>query len=172
MERWSSWTGKRMALLAAVAVLVAGTTRGAMAQDAAGSQPDPLKFATSAPVIVGWIVKADKAADFESGWAGIRGLLAKAEDSGLQALGQSLNSIYKVNQPPFELQGNQAVIYIFKLDSPSTAYSYNPRTILYEYLKAGLEGSSVARAEADDLYGKLQVAFLNLNPIWTLTKVG
>ena len=84
--------------------------------------------------------------------------------------------LWKIEQPPFDFPVNgqpvKAVIYLFRLDNPSTTYSYNPRTILYEYLKAGQEGSPVTRAEADGVYAKLQAAFLTINPLWTLTKIG
>jgi len=161
---------KRAFFGATVALIALAAPRVAMAQEA-----DPLKFAASKPTIVGWVVKADKTAEFEDGWKGIRELLAKSDKDDLKAFGRTLD-LFKIDQPPFDFpangQTNKAVIYLFKLDSPSTTYSYNPRQILYEYLKAGLEGSTVTRADADGIYAKLQAAFLTINPLWTLTKIG
>jgi hypothetical protein len=148
--------------------------RVARAQEA---QADPLKFAASKPTVVGWVIKADKTAEFEAAWAGIRALLAKSDKDDLKAFGETLSHLYRVDQPPFDFQSPQgpvkAVMYVFRIDAPSTAYSYNPREILYVYLKAGQEGSPVTRAEADDLYtAKLASAYLAINPLWTLTRIG
>ena len=174
MRRWSSLAWKRALWLAAVAVFVVGAPRGAMAQEPAAAPPqaDPLKFSTSRPMIVGWQVRADKTADFEEFWAGIRTLIVKSENAELKAFGDTLTKFYRVDQPPFELSGNQVVIYLFQLETPSTTHSYNPVTILYTYLGAGVEGSKVTRAEADALYEKFKASYLAVNPLWPLVKVG
>ena len=171
MNRLSVVAAKR-AFLGAIALLALAAPRVAMAQE-----PDPLKFTTNAPRIVGWVIKAEKTTEFEEAWAGIRALLAKSDNAELKAFGSTLENLYKIDQPAFEYpqagSGQKAVIYIFRIDAPSTTYSYNPRQILYEYLKAGQEGSPVTRAEADTLYTtKLGSAFLTVNPLWTLTKIG
>jgi len=167
VNKWAvAFFGLTLAVLAA--------PRVAVAQE---PQADPLKFATSKPVIMGWVIKADKTAEFEAAWAGIRGLLAKSDTEGLKTLGATMSQIYKVDQPPFDYASPggpvKAVMYLVRVDAPSTEYSYNPREILYVYLKAGQEGSPVTRAEADDLYtAKLGSAYLTINPLWSLTRIG
>lgn len=171
MNRLSVVAAKR-ALFGVGALLVTLAPRVAFAQDA----PDPLKFAASKPTVIGWVVRADKTADFEEGWKGIKDLLAKSDDAALKSFGQSLSEFYKIEQPPFDFPVNgqnvKAAIYLFRLDNPSTSYSYNPRAILYEYLKAGKEGSSLKFEDANAIYKKLQDSFLTINPLWTLTKIG
>ena len=174
MNRLSVVAVKRALVGATIALLALAMPRMASAQDA-----DPLKFAESKPKVIGWIIKADKTAEFEAAWAGIKDLLLKSDKEDLKAFGQTLNEIYKVDQPPFPFTppggstAVQAVLYVFRIDHPSTQFSYNPRQILYEYLKAGAEGSAVTRAQADDLYiTKLTAAYLTINPLWTLTKIG
>jgi hypothetical protein len=172
MNRLSVVAVKRALVGATIALLTLSGARAASAQE-----PDPLKFAVSKPTIMGWVIKADKTAEFEAAWAGIKDLLAKSDKDELKAFGQTMTELYKVDQPPFDFTSPQgpvkAVIYIFRLDHPSTQFSYNPRAILYEYLKAGVEGSPVTRAQADDLYiNKLTAAYLTINPLWSLTKIG
>jgi hypothetical protein len=165
------WKGssRKLAIVTAAVALMLCLPQIARAQDA----PDPLKFTASGPVIVGWQIKAEKATDFETSWKGIRDLIGKSEDAALRAFGDSLTKLFKVDMAPFaDASGNQTVIYLFQLDAPSTTYSYNPLTILYTYLAAGQDGSKVTRAEADDLYGKLQGSVLSINPLWKLVKVG
>jgi hypothetical protein len=171
-----SWlAGKRALVFFGLTLAVLAAPRVAFAQDA---QADPLKFATSKPVIIGWVIRADKTAEFEAAWAGIRALLAKSDKEDLKAFGATMSEVYKVDQPPFDYAAApggsaKAVIYLFRIDAPSTAYSYTPREILYVYLKAGQEGSPVTRAAADDLYtAKLGAAYLTINPLWSLTKIG
>ena len=172
MNRLSVVAVKRAFLSASFLLVALAAPRVAMAQEA-----DPLKFKESKPTVIGWVIRADKTADFEEAWAGIKGLLAKSDNADLKAFGQTLGQIYKIEGPPTDFTTPagpvKAVSYIFRIDAPSTAYSYNPRSILYEYLKAGAEGSAVTRAEADALYtGKLTPAYLTINFLWTLSKVG
>jgi hypothetical protein len=175
MNRLSVVAAKRAVIGAGVLLVTLAMPRVAMAQDAA-AQADPLKFAANKPTVVGWVVRADKAADFEDGWKSIRELVAKSDKDDLKAFGKTLSEFYKIEQPPFGFPVNgqnvMAVIYLFRLESPSTSFSYNPRAILYEYLKAGQDGAVVNRADADAIYKKLQDAFLTINPLWTLTKIG
>lgn len=172
----------RLSVIAAKRVLVVGVglllatlaaPRVAVAQDA---QADPLKFSVSQPKVIGWVVRADKAADFEDAWKSIRELVAKSDKEDLKAFGHGLTEFYKTDAPPFDFQVNgqnvKVVVYIFRLDNPSTTYSYNPRQIIYEYLKAGQDGAVVNRADADAIYKKLGDAFVTINPLWTLTKIG
>jgi hypothetical protein len=168
MDRWGKMV-KRALMVVGIAVAVLAVPRVAMAQ-AAAAQDDVLKFATNAPVIIVNQIRADKTAEFEDGWAGIRALIAKSDNAELKAFGETLTHLYKVDQPPFDTASGKAVIYIFNLGAPSTTYSYNPGKILYEALKAGVEGSPVTRAEADAVYAKLQSAYLAINPPWVLVK--
>jgi len=170
MDRWSSLTSTRKRALvgAAVAMMLTAAPGVASAQEA----EDVLKFTSNMPVLIVNQIKADKTTEFEEGWAGIRQLIAKSEMADLQAFGESLGKLFRVDQPAFDAPGGKAVLYIFQLDSPSTTYSYNPGKILYEYLKAGLEGSKITRAEADAVYAKLQAAYLAINPPWKLIKAG
>jgi hypothetical protein len=161
--------GKRALIGVGIALAVLAVPRVAMAQ-AAAAQEDILKFATNAPVIIVNQIRAEKTAEFEEGWAGIRALIAKSDNADLKAFGETLAHLYKVDQPAFDTPNGKAVIYIFNLSAPSTTFSYNPGKILYEALKAGLEGSPVTRAEADGVYAKLQGAYLAINPPWVLVK--
>lgn len=173
MTRWSLLTGKR-ALRLGIALVVLAAPRIAAAQAAqaapAAAQDDILKFKTSAPAIIVNQIKADKTAEFEDGWASIRALLAKSEDPDLKAFGETLTSLYRVDQDPFDTAGGKAVIYIFQLSAPSTTYSYNPTKILFEALKAGKEGSSITDADARVIFDKLQSAYVAINPPWHLVK--
>lgn len=174
MTGWSLLTGKRALRLVGVALVVLAAPRIAAAQTApaaqAAPQDDILKFTSSVPVIIVNQIKAEKTAEFEEGWAGIRALIAKSDNTDLKTFGETLNNLYRVDQPPFDSPNGKAVIYIFQISSPSTTFSYNPGKILYEALKAGQEGSLVTRAEADAVYAKLQGAYLVINPPWLLIK--
>ena len=173
MNRLSVVAVKR-AFVGAVALVALAAPRVAMAQEQPAA--DPLKFSASKPTVIGWVIKADKTAEFEAAWTGIREAIAKHGDDALKAFAQTLTSVYRIDGPPFDQQTEKgpvkAVIYLFRLDNPSTAFSYNPREILYVYLKAGKEGSPFAFAEATAIYEKLQASFITINPLWTLTKVG
>ena len=177
MERFGSLTGARVLGIAAIALMIVAAPRLASAQTpppaaAQAAAPDPLKFATNAPAIIGWVIKADKAKDFEEFWPALRALIAKSENAELRAYGDTLTKIFKVDQPNFEMGGSQAVQYLMQIDAPSTAHSYNPQVVIYTYLGAGVEGSKLTRAEADPLYKKLTDAFLGVNPLWKLVKIG
>jgi hypothetical protein len=170
MERLGSLVKKLSLIVAAAMAIVIASPRIASAQDAPPA--DPLKFSTASPVIIGWTMKADKAADFEAFWVKVKEWIARTDDAGLKAFAETLNKIYKVDSPPVEVAGSQAVIYVMHLDPASTTHSYNPQTILYTYLGAGVQGSKLTREEADPVYTKLTQAFLGVNPIWKLVKVG
>jgi hypothetical protein len=166
MERSSVMLGRTRNLLAAVAALAICAAPGtARAQE----QPDPLKFETNAPVLIIYQVRADKTADWEEAWKGIRALLEKASDPELQAMSQSLSKQFRVDQDPIDAAGTKAAIYVFHVDSPSTKFSYHPQKLVYTHLKAGEEGAPT-RAEADPPYIKLAGAFLNVS-VWKLKKV-
>lgn len=174
MERLFLVTRTRTAIAAAIALFALIAQRPVLAQGA--GQADPLKFTAATPVIIGWQVKADKTKDFEDFWSGLRTALAKTDSADLKAFADSLNKIYKVNVPPFaDASGNQVVIYLFHLDPPSTALSYNPVAVIYtdpNGLRAALENPKMPRPEADALYEKVKSAVATINPIWPLSKVG
>jgi hypothetical protein len=168
MTRWSVLAGKQAVCGLGMVLVALAAPRVAMAQDA--PPQDVLKFSTNAPAIIVSQIKAEMTAQFEEGWAAIRGLCAKSDDAGVRAFGESLGNLYRVDQPPFQTPNGMAVIYIFNLTSPSTTYSYNPTEILYNTLKAGQEGSAVTREEADAIFEKLKGAYLVINPPWVLVR--
>jgi hypothetical protein len=72
-------------------------------------------------------------------------------------------------------KGNQVVIYLFYLDPPSTALSYNPVALIYtdpNGLRAAMENPKMVRADADALYAKFTASFVSINPLWPLIKIG
>ncbi len=171
MTRWSLLAGKRALVLVGIALVALAAPRAAMAQAAAApAQDDVLKFKTNAPVIIVNQIRAEKTAEFEDAWASIRALLAKSDSADLKAFGETLTQLFRVDQPPFDAPGGKAVIYIFNINAPSTAFSYNPTKILFEALKAGQEGSALTRADAQVIFDKLQAAYLAINPPWALIK--
>ena len=157
-------SARTLGVVGAVAVLSL-VPRVAMAQEQQAAAPaqeaDQLKFASTSPIILINQVKAEKAADFESAWAAMRAAFAKSEKAEVKAFGETLNKLYKVEMP-----AGPAVIYIFQLDPPSTAFSYNPVKILYETLQG-----SMTREEQDAVYAKLKDAYQSINP-WPFVKVG
>ena len=148
MKRFSSMRTGILVTAGVVLCLLVGS-RVVMGQAAAQPAADPFKFATSGPVLFLNYIKADKTADFEEGWASVRAMLAKSDNADYKALGEHLSKLSKVDVPPVDVSGGKAVIYVFQIDAPSSTLTYNPRTILYEYLKAGLDGSPVTRPDAD-----------------------
>ena len=170
MNRLSVVAAKRAIVGATLALIALAAPRVAMAQD-----PDPLKFTSAKTTVIGWVVRADKTAEFEEAWAGIRAVLAKSDKADLKAFGDTLKDVWKVDAPIDHQTPQGAVkanIYLFRLETPSTTYSYNPREIIYVYLKAGQEGAPLTRPDADAIYAKLQASFLTISPLWTLTKIG
>jgi hypothetical protein len=174
MERFG-WvaTGKRAALLVAVASMLS-IGSGSATVHAQAAAADPLKFATNAPVVVGFHVLADKTKDWEDYWSGLRALCAKSESADLKAFGETLNKMYKVDQA-FTIEGKATVLYLVWLDSPSTVLSYQPVPVIFTDpagFKAGQEGSKLARPEADALFAKFTASFQSIGVLWKLGKVG
>jgi hypothetical protein len=169
MTGWNALTRKLALLGTGIALVILAAPRAATAQ-AAPPQDDILKFSSPAPVIIVNQIKADKTTEFEEGWAGIRAFIEKSENPDLKTFGETLAHLYRVDQPAFDTPNGKAVIYIFNISAPSTTYSYNPRMIIYEALKAGQEGSKITRAEADVVYNKLTASYLAINPPWVLVK--
>lgn len=137
-------------------------------QQQAPEPPDQLKFTNPAPIILINQIKAEKSADFEAAWTEIRAAFAKATAPEVKAFGDTLTKLYKVDIPPAQTQGGPAMIYIFQVDAPSSAFSYNPVKILYETLH---KGGALTREEADAIYNKLKDSYASINP-WPLVKVG
>ena len=166
----------RAAGIAALALVVLATARSASAQDKpaapAAPQEDILKFSTSVPTLLIIQVHADKAADFESAWATIRGGFGKVKADDQKAFGETLAKFYKLDQPPMDSPGGKAVVYILQIDAPSTTYSYNPAKIIYDILwDSGKDGAAMTRAEADEIYKKIAPVFQSITP-WKLAKIG
>lgn len=164
-----------MALAVAVAgMLLVATPHIASAQDAPkpAAQEDILKFSTAAPTLILFQIHADKAADFEAGWASIRSSFAKVTDATDKAFGETLGKMYKLDQPPMETPAGKAVIYVLQVEAPSTTHSYNPGSIVYTVLwKNGAEGAPLKREEADEIFNKLKPVFQSITP-WKLNKIG
>jgi hypothetical protein len=116
-------------------------------------QPSPFKFDTDAGGII-WAIKAEGAADFESVWTVIKQRLIASEKPDLKALGDSLK-IYKAAVPP----GPDGVTYVFVADPASKTLSYEVSPFLL--FQSGL----FERAEADELFKKLQGAIVRINPL-------
>ena len=155
-----------------VAVLMMAAPGRASAQDAAAPAQDVLKFGSNAPALILMQIHMDKTADFEAAWATIRATLAKSPEADVKAFGETLGKLSKVDQPPIESPQGKGVLYILQLDSPSTAFSYNPFEIVWKVLWKAQDPSLLTRPEADALFAKLQPAFLAINPPWKLIRVG
>ena len=152
----------RRAVMALGLVAMLGGVAFAQDPAAAAAQPaDPLKL-TQDHVIILYQVKPDKAADFESSWATIKGKIAgKAE---YKAFADTMD-LQKVDSPA----NTQVVVYVLVLNPPSRMFSYDLTKLLYyEDTKTLFE-----RTDADALYAKLKDAIppgsINLLP---LKKVG
>jgi hypothetical protein len=167
--------GFRAAGVLGFAVLMVAAPGLASAQTpapAAPPQDDVLKFSSNAPAMILVQVHADKTADFEAGWAGIRAGLAKG-DADQKAVGDSMGKLFKVDQPPLDTPQGKGVIYVLQLDSPNTTLTYNPFKLIYEVLwKNGAEGAVLKREEADVIYEKLKASLQSVNPPWKLVKIG
>lgn len=170
--------GLRSAGLRAVGVLGFAMVMAAMPSVASAQTPAPapqddvLKFSSNAPVLILVQIHADKTADFEAAWSAIRAGLAKG-DADQQALGTSMGSLFKVDQPPLETPQGKGVIYVLNLAAPVTTLTYNPFKLIYEVLwKNGAEGAILKREEADAIFEKLKASLQSVNPPWKLQKIG
>jgi hypothetical protein len=172
--------------VALVALLCAGSSLRAYPM-LGQEQPDQLKFNYDGPMLLIYTIKPERAADFEAVWAGIRAGLAKSQDVDLKAFSETLQ-LYKVKidqpapPPPPAASGGQPapppppVIYVFRLDPPSKAFTYNPVKLMYDNVDTvGPDGAKVVkgftRAEADELYKKFEGAYTGIQPL-PLVKVG
>ena len=168
--------GFRAAGVFGFAVMMAAAPGLASAQTpapAAPQQEDVMKFSASVPALVLIQVHADKTADFEAAWSGMRTGLAKSPNADVKAFGESLAKLFKVDQPPVAAGDAKVVIYVLQIDAPSTTISYNPYKIIWEVLWKPAEAESLlTRAEADAIFDKMKAAFQSINPPWKLIKVG
>jgi len=171
MKRLSSMRTGVLVTAGVVLCLLAGS-RSAFGQAAQQPAPaaDPFKLTATGPVLFLNYIKADKAADFEDGWAQIRALLAKSDNAEYKALCEHLSKLTKVDLPPIDAGGGKAVIYIFQMDAPSTTLTYNPRTILWDYLKAGDPSSPLKYDDATAIFNKIKDDYVQI-ATWPLVKV-
>jgi len=175
MERFG-WmaTGKRAALLVGIASMLS-VASGSVAVHAQAAAPDPLKFATNTPMVVGFQVLADKTKDWEEYWSSLRALCAKSESADLKAFGETLTKMYKVDQAFTMQDGKATTLYLLWLDSPSTVLSYQPVPVLFTEpagFNAGKEGSKLTQPDAMALFEKFKVSFHSIGVSWKLGKVG
>jgi len=163
----------RTTTVAALALFIA-VARPAAAQTAPAAAPpqDILKFTSAGPAIILFQIKADKTADFESAWSAVRAGFDKVTEADPKAFAAGLANLYKLDQPPIDVAGQKAAVYVLRVDNVSTTYTYNPVAIVYEMLWLnGKEGAPLKREEADVIYNKFKDAFLNITP-WKLNKIG
>jgi hypothetical protein len=121
-------------------------------------QADPLKLNVDVPVVIVNMVKRDKIADFEAGWAMIKQEIDASTRPEVKEFGATLAKVFKVDGT---LVGQPApgptdpAVYLLHLDPPSKTQSYSPTSIIYELLhKNGAEGG-ISRARADEIFAKL-----------------
>jgi len=158
-----SASSRRVIMALGVAAMLCATS-GVRAQDAAkpADKPDQLKFDYDGPMVLIYQIKPDRAADFEALWIGLRAGLAKSDDADLKAFGETLY--------PYKVEG--ASVYVFRLDSPSKKFTYDPIKMIYEHVNYDKpEKGLFTRAEADALYNKFNGAQEGI-AAWKLKKVG
>lgn len=159
---------RRLMIPVLVALFVVSVEGVASAQDAAAqqqaaapAQPDPLRFAAG-PVIVYNQIKADKAADFEAAWAQIRAGLTASAKPELQQWASGVK-IFRVNAPG--APADQPKVYIFYAEQlPPGGATFDPIKLLYE-------SGAFERAKADEVYGKIKDAYMQIAP-WPLVAIG
>ena len=166
----------RTASVAALALFVMSVAHPAAAQTApAAAAPAPqdiLKFTSAGPAIILFQINAAKTAEFESAWSSMRAGFEKVTEADPKAFAAALGNLYKLDQPPIDVGGQKAAVYVLRVDSVSTTYTYNPVAIVYEMLWGnGKDGSALKREEADAIYAKFKESFLNITP-WKLNKIG
>jgi hypothetical protein len=146
-------------------VLVAALLCGASGLQAVRAQDDPLKFTTDAAIVI-WQVKPEAAADFEGAWTAIKTKLAASDKPEWKELGDGLK-MFKVTAAG--MPAGSPVVFVFQLNPPSKALSYDPSKILY-----APGGLWTDRAESDALFKKIADALVaqgGLAP-WPLAKIG
>ena len=157
---------RRLMITALAALFVVWTAAVASAQDAAAqqpaapAQPDPLRFAAG-PLIIYNQIKGDKAADFEAAWGEILKGLAASSKPELQAQASAVK-MYKIGGAAAPDQPRVYVFYVEQL--PAGGATFDPIKLLYE-------SGAFERAKADEVYGKIKDAYMQIAP-WPLTAVG
>ena len=151
-----------------LALTIAAVPQSAFAQEAAAAPPDPLKFSSASPVQLVIQVHGDKAADFESVWAGIRAGLTKSTVAEHAPFNASLANLFKVDTGAAD---NKVAVYILKLDAPVVGISYDPSRTIWEVLYKTGEGSILKYEEATALFEKLKAALAGMQ-LWKLNKIG
>ena len=133
--------------------LAAGLAAGWTAWTRAAQEKDDFKFSSDAAIMV-YTVKADGTGDFESMWTAIKTKLTASDKPELKALGESLRW-YKVEGGPTP----DGQIYFFVADAASktTSYGLSPFLLFNSQL--------FTRAEADELFKKVNTAIVGLNAI-------
>jgi hypothetical protein len=162
-------SSRRIIFAVAVAALFcAGPSLQALTFDgqdqAAAPAPDPLKFDYDGPLMVIYTVKAERTADFEALWNGIREGLAKNPDMELQAFAETLR--------PYRVEGSN--LYVFLLNPPSKKYTYNPVELLYKNIDYNDPTKGwFTREKADELWLKKgEGSYEGGIQIWKLKKIG
>ena len=171
-----AWTGALAAAVLVTSVQVASAQEPPpppppppAQQEQPPPPPDLLLLKSPSPIILINQVKVERTADFESAWGEIRAAFAKVTAPEIKAFGDTLAKLYKVDLPPMDTQGGKAQIYIFEIEAPSTAISYNPSKILFETLHKA--AGALTYEEAMAIYKKLDGVYASINP-WPLVKVG
>jgi hypothetical protein len=143
------------AVVSAAPALAQQPAAGGGAQAPAESQApppaeaDPFKFTSEAGYFQ-FLVKGDKAADFESVWDVIYQRLNGSDKPELKELGTSLK-MYRLNQAPGAAPGGQ-VTYLFLADPASKTHSYSVSPFIL--FQSGL----FQDAEGRELFGKISEA--------------
>jgi len=154
--------GLGVAAVLGVATLSAKQTTPPPAQQpaapAAPAQADAFKFTTDGAAVL-WLIKADKAADFESVMGVMRSKMVGSDKPDIKAAGESMK-YFKIDAPA----SAEGLTYIVFIENASKTTSYSPTEILFNM---GL----FERADADMVYAKLQGALNKVIP-WPLIKVG
>jgi len=154
-----------------LALTIAAVPHMAFAQEPAAAAPpqvDLLKFSSAAPVQLVIQVHGEKAADFESAWAGIRAGLAKSTVAEHAPLNASLGGLFKVDTGATD---NKVVVYVLRLDSPVVGVSYDPFRTIWEVLYKTGEGSILTYDDAKALFEKLKAALAGIQ-LWKMNKIG
>jgi hypothetical protein len=149
--------GLGLAAVLGVATLSAQQT-AAPAAAAPPAQADAFKFTTDGAAVL-WLIKADKAADFESVMGVIKSKMVGSDKPDIKAAGESMK-YFKIDAPA----SAEGLTYIVFIEVASKTTSYSPTEILFNM---GL----FERADADMVYAKLQGALNKVIP-WPLIKVG
>ena len=119
-----------------------------------------MKFDSEAALII-WSIKPEATADFEKVMAAIKARLSASDNPDVKALNDSMK-LFKAAVAP---AAGQPVSYIQRIDPASKKLSYHPQFLLYFAKKADGTSTIFERAEADELYGMLGKAIVNLNPL-------